>query len=362
MSESTAITLNAVGDIMLGDTPTCDGFGVASMVARHGPGFPFDLCREALSDADITFGNLEVVVSGFSRQRNKYTETIFRAQPEAIQGLAEAGFDILSLATNHIMQHGQPALEEGLDHLRKAKIATTGIDLPDKNETNFVTLSRGEATVGFLGYNLRPQQYFIDPPRWVKGDRERMLADIQSHRSEVDFLVLSLHWGDELINYPSPDQVRLAHELIDAGANVILGHHPHILQGLERYNGGLIAYSLGNFVFDMWQKPYRDTIILKCSLRVGEPVDFSIVPVQINDRWQPEVLTGRQADELLNYVQDLEELISSERSMSEYRTELEGLERGYRRETYTWYLRHLFKYRPLRLGANIRRIIAGRLK
>jgi poly-gamma-glutamate synthesis protein (capsule biosynthesis protein) len=364
---STAVTakLTAVGDIMLGDGPYCDGFGVGSQIERHGPDFPFERCRDALSDGDLLFGNLEVVISAFDRRRFRFDQTIFRAQPKAIEGLRQAGFDILSLATNHIMQHGQKALEECLQALDRAGIGSTGVQVAALGVQNLRIIEKNGLKLAFLGYNQRPQQYFLDPPSWVPGDPDRILADIARAKAQADLVVVSLHWGHEFIDYPSAAQVELGHRIVDAGAGLVLGHHPHVLQGIERYHGGLIAYSLGNFVFDMPLASSRPTMILNCVLKADEPIDFEIIPCRINDRWQPVILTGKEADRARVEIDRLGNKISVDTNDPAYRTELRGLEEAYRKSVNRWYLTHLLRYRPGRLFANFggaiaRRIIPGR--
>jgi poly-gamma-glutamate synthesis protein (capsule biosynthesis protein) len=358
---SDSVTLMAVGDIMLGESPACDGFGVGSKIDRRGPLFPFLHCLNGLQSADVLFGNLEVVISAFDRHNVSFDQSVFRAQPEAVDGLKAAGFDVLSLATNHIMQHGQQALDECLRRLREAGISVTGIARPEMGIQNFQTLERGGLKLGFLGYNQRPQQYFLDPPSYVPGDADAIIADIAAVRSGVDFLVISIHWGDEFIDYPSSDQVRLAHRMVDAGASLVLGHHPHVVQGVELYGAGIVAYSLGNFVFDMWQTRMRQTMILTCRLARDGRIDYEIIPVEINSHWQPEDMGGREGEDLVQAILRLADKISVDTSPDVYREELRRCNRSYRRDIYKWYLAHMFRYPPRRLAANLGRIAGKRL-
>ena len=128
MSSNSDLILSAVGDIMLGDLPACSGFGVGSMIARYGPQFPFERCREGLTDSDIVIGNLEVVLSRFNPQIDTFSRIHLRAQPEAVQGLSFAGINAVTLANNHIMQHGTEAVVETIKTLYENGIAHTGIE------------------------------------------------------------------------------------------------------------------------------------------------------------------------------------------------------------------------------------------
>jgi poly-gamma-glutamate synthesis protein (capsule biosynthesis protein) len=149
--------------------------------------------------------------------------------------------------------------------------------------------------------------------------------------------------------------------MIDAGGSLILGHHPHVIQGIERYQQGVIAYSLGNFVFDMWQREVRQTMILKCELTPGRKIDYEIIPVEINLQWQPEIVEGKAARESLEAIRRLSNKVSVDTSDTVYRAELRRREEAYRREVLRWYLTHLHRYKPRRLAANLGRVVRRRL-
>jgi len=130
----------------------------------------------------------------------------------------------------------------------------------------------------------------------------------------VDYVILSLHWGTELSEYPSPEQVALAHSLIDAGVDVILGHHPHVLQGIERYNSGLIFYSLGNFIFDnkagkvfyegMLQERSQ-SVIAVVYLNGVAPPNYDLIPVYFEDSFRLIPAEGKRKEEILKHVEEL---------------------------------------------------------
>ena len=263
MSADSPLIVSAVGDIMIGDLPACSGFGVGSMIAKHGPKFPFEKCVAGLAGSDIVIGNLEVVLSRFNSQTEPFASTHLRAQPEAVAGLAFAGINAVTLANNHIMQHGREAVLETTRVLDQNAIAYTGIESAEFKIKNFRLIEKKGRRIGLLGYNLRPEQYSVSPRIDAAGNLDRICSDIEANKGQCDFLLLSLHWGEEFVDRPSPEQVQLGRKLIDCGAHVILGHHPHILQGVERYRGRDIASSLGDFVFDLSQNRLRKSMILK---------------------------------------------------------------------------------------------------
>ena len=344
----------AVGDIMLGDSPVCYGFGVHSMIARHGSDFPFAEVASTLKTADLVVGNLEAAASAFDPRKDGFRSIQYRAQPAAIEGLARAGFNVVSTATNHTMQHGRQAVEETVDLLDKAGIRYTGLEIREKSIFNPCSINIKGRRFGFLNYNLRPQQYFIDPPQWKEPDEQLMLSEISELKRSVDHVIVCMHWGDEFIEYPSPEQVRLGRAIIDAGASVILGHHPHILQGLERYKSGVIAYSLGNFVFDLWQAKLRRSMILKLDFDGSSTTAIEIIPVMINRHHQPEVLTGGEGTEAVKYIDGLAEMVTDDMSkLDSYREMVEDNTRQYRRDVNWYYLTHIHRYNPRLFFGNL---------
>ncbi len=363
MSSSETITLLAVGDIMLGDLAVSYGIGVASKIEKCGPLFPFARCLEELRAGDILFGNLETVLSRFDSRHDPFDRVQLRGQPEAVQGLVAAQFDVVSLANNHIMQHGQQPLIETILHLRQNGIGFTGVELSEIGVENFHKLEIKGRKFGFLAYNFRPEQYQIVSRCDVAGSLDRIKQDIEQYRNMVDYMVVSVHWGDEFIDYPSLDQVRLGRQIIDCGCAVVLGHHPHILQGVEKYGRGVIAYSLGNFVFDMWQPRLRKSMILRCRFSGTNRIDYDIIPVFINDDLQPIVLDSVAGEELIGEVLRLSQKIGSPAyTQPIYSQELKKNTARFRREVYWYYLRHLHKYDGRRLIDNFARMIRNRRK
>jgi gamma-polyglutamate biosynthesis protein CapA len=362
MSNENKINIFAVGDIMLGDLPHNFGFGVGSVIEKHSPLFPFTNCSHETNRADILFGNLEVVLSAFDRKSPNIERTILRGQPNAVEGLSFAGFDVLSLANNHIMQHGRKAIEETINALNKKEIKYVGIEIPESSIYNQALFEINGISICFLGYNLRPQQYFIDPPLYVEGTFERIKNDIEKQRKNANITVISLHWGDEFINRPSPEQIELAHRIIDCGADIILGHHPHILQGVEKYKGKIIAYSLGNFIFDMWQKRLRESMILKIEITDDFKMDFNVIPIFINSAYQPLIADSIVGDKIAERLKAISKEIKNDINSLVYENTVKMELRRYRREVYWHYITNLFRYDPRFIYLNFLGAIKRRMK
>lgn len=355
------VTLAAVGDLMFGDSPQVCGSGVASQIRRHGPSFPLRHVAERLRAADITLGNLEIVISAHDWKTTSFDRRIYRGQPESLDGLEDAGVDVVSVCTNHMMQHGQEGLDETIGLLRDRGIEIIGADCPHLDLGNASFLERDGLRFGFLAFNDQPQQYDLSPPAWPTPDLDLIREAVLGIRDQVDVVVVTLHWGDEFIDTPSPDQVELGHALIDAGVDILIGHHPHILQGVERYKGGVIAYSLGNFVYDQWQLRLRRSMILRLDVRGARDIDCELEPVLINKTHQPVPLAGAELDEARAHLELLGTRIGRFETHPEYEEERAGHYSRFRRDIYVHYLTQFWRFHPRDFFANISEIIKRRM-
>ncbi len=284
----------AVGDLQLGDSPTCVGFGFAS---RYGPDTISRVFRDVMSglaDADLVFGNLEAPLSMRGRQEGSLASMQLRGDPGYAAALRAAGFTVLNVANNHAVQHGAEVFRDSVDAVQRAGIAVCGVRGTAPWTSAPVTLIAAGRRVGVLGYCLRPRQYGNDTPPYAEGTPEGMEADIARLRAESDAVIVSLHWGEEFVPVPSVDETRLGRSLIDAGASIVLGHHPHVVRPVESYRDGIIAYSLGNFVGDMvWYPPFRTGAMLRATLRGATVQDAAVLGTSLRSDFRPR-LSGIQ--------------------------------------------------------------------
>jgi len=230
---------------------------------------PFAGVKEVFKNKDILFGNLETVLSNLGKEAEK--AVVLHNSPDKVKYLVEAGFDVLNLANNHIMDLGAEGFHNTLETLRKEGLSFIGAN--NKPESSYIVLEKQGIRLGFLGYwgdgfNLPEERIWIN--RIALAD---VIEDIKALKTQCDFVIVSLHWGTENVFYPSPKQVNFARCLIEAGATAILGHHPHVVQGIEQYQDGLIAYSLGNFQFYPGSKTNSSVIIC---LEFGDDVSIII--------------------------------------------------------------------------------------
>lgn len=225
------------------------------MIAAGDPALPFRKLAPLMRAADITFINLE---SPFS-DRGPYFEhgLIFHAPAEAIAGLKLAGVVVASTANNHSRDCGPHGVAFTVAWLRSHGISPLGTSESETTTHRGVVLARKGVRFGFLGYTFDQQNgnwRDIDP-RIAMTDIPTMCRDVAALRKRADVVIVSMHNGVEYRTRPTAAQIAFAHAAIDAGAAVVVGHHPHVVQATETYRGGLIFYSLGNFVFDQYQRP-----------------------------------------------------------------------------------------------------------
>ncbi|MCY3781892.1 MAG: CapA family protein [Chloroflexi bacterium] len=314
--------------------------------------------RRLLRSADVAFGNLETPVSNRGAPVEKWIN--MRMPPELLADVQDLGFDIVTLANNHMMDFGAVALRDTFRYLRERDLPYVGAgeNLDAAWRAELVTV--GDTRVAFLGAastlgvqsaatDERPgvapihvsESYNIDfagsmeqpgsapyvfTRAWTE-DLDRAVLAIEAARREADFLVLALHWGvppfwrsrfqDGLADY----QIEVGHALIDAGADCIIGHHPHSLQEVEIYRGAPIFYSLGNFVFHHNKGPvsntpisrnapyavsvYRrnrswsETVIVFADVAADGAVSYTLQPVLLDDIGNPQLLDGDEAQALI---------------------------------------------------------------
>ena len=283
------VTIAAVGDIMLDRS-------VAEWITPEHPEGPFAHVLDILQSADLTVGNLESAVSDLGQAGQKsYT---FRAPPLAAAGLAAAGFDLVSIANNHSLDFGPEALVDTVEQLRAASVEVVGGGRDDEEAYRYRVVTAHGVRVAFLGLAEVPNDYGYDRGVWTAApgkpgiawvDEARMAASVSEAAQMADVVVVMFHFGVEGASEPSQRQRQLARAAIDAGANLVLGSHPHVLQKIEEYGGGLIAYSLGNFVFDGFEGAANESGILLVSFAADGSLSWRLEPVMIGWDGLPRV-------------------------------------------------------------------------
>jgi poly-gamma-glutamate synthesis protein (capsule biosynthesis protein) len=280
------LTLAAAGDCMFDR-------GVRAVCDERGRDWPLSAVRGILTGADVAFLNLETSIArGGARLPGK--GIWFRSAPEFAQELAAAGVDVVTLANNHVLDYDDPAFMETLSNLAAAGIAVCGGGKNMAEARRPAVLSANGMSIAFLGYSEFAHIYWsvASPKRFVASEaspgvspweRKSIMEDISHAKRLADHVVVSFHWGDEYVSMPADRQVQLAHAAIDAGASVVHGHHPHVLQPVEVYHGGVIFYSLGNFVFDQKKPATVESMIAHVTFSPEAVVRAEIIPVRIEE-------------------------------------------------------------------------------
>ncbi|HSE10277.1 MAG TPA: CapA family protein [Nocardioidaceae bacterium] len=303
------VRVTVVGDIMLGR-------GVAARAETTGdPAHALRPMASRLAKADITVGNLESTLSRAGSPTQG--DDSFAADPAVVRGLRNAGFDALSLANNHAGDFGDRALVQTVRRLRAGGIATFGAGANVRSAWRPAVIERDGVRFGFVGFNAigetpavapgQPGAVSIGmPPRTGPLDRSalrRFEAAVRRLDRRVDVVVALPHWGTQYTNRPEPIQRQVARRLVRAGVDVVVGGHPHWLQGVTVVEGRLVAHSLGNFVFDMdFMRRTQEGAILELTFWGEELKAADFVPYVMDDDFAPRVVSGRRAAQVLEVM------------------------------------------------------------
>jgi poly-gamma-glutamate synthesis protein (capsule biosynthesis protein) len=265
------------------------------------PDYPFREIAGELQTSDLVFGNLECpLVRDGRRMAN---DTCYSADPAFARAMARSGFRVVSFANNHCFDYGEPAFLATMDALRENGIAVVGAGTSlDEARTPAVFRINGLA-IAFLGYSmLGPDCIFATNRESGVAPLNPMIVgeDIRRARAEADLIALSLHWGVEGRPVPWPRLIELAHDFIDSGADVILGHHPHVPGSVEIYRGRPIFYSLGNFSFGHHHRTWGTDMIARIHVRDGALDEIELLPIR--GRYQPAVVNGDAAMKFHQYI------------------------------------------------------------
>ena len=261
----------------------------------------FDL----LKGAEVSMVNLECPVTTRGRKiRKPYN---FRMHPRFLSAFTSAGIDVVNLANNHIYDFGKVGLFDTISYLDSVGIQHVGAGRSAKQAHRPVIIQakgRRIALLGYYGGGEAPKA-----TRRLPGVADRRIEDIKDDVARIrreksaDYIVVNLHWGTEKSESPDPDQIEFAHEVIDAGADLVVGHHTHVLQGIERYKSGVIVYSLGNFVFGGNSRDTYDTALFEVRL-TSSSTEYRLIPIHI-ERWQARELFGSESENVVRHVRKL---------------------------------------------------------
>lgn len=265
-----------VGDVIFAST-------VETLLLKNGYDYPYRDLKEELSRPDLTVANLESPVTTRGEEQKK--EYTYRSKPEALKAFRQAGFDIVNLANNHIMDYGADGLLDTLGYLDKEGILRTGAGADADEAYKPVIVEKNGVKLAFLGFSHK-----VPDDTWKAGTKKpgtaelystkRALAAVSAAKKQADLVIVMAHWGEERHDRPEEKHRVMARSFIDEGADLVIGSHPHVLQSLELYKGKYIAYSLGNFLFTTNTfKPTWETIVLNADCTKEGACQLSAIPV-----------------------------------------------------------------------------------
>jgi poly-gamma-glutamate synthesis protein (capsule biosynthesis protein) len=287
---------------------------VKTFIEEHGADAVFAGIAPLLRSADVAWVNLESPLTTISDPWPG-KDVHFQGDPRLAAGLADAGVDLVNMANNHAVDQGPAGLLDSIRRLERAGVAVVGAGRNDAAARRpvIVRTSAG-ATVGFLGFTD------IIWPGYAAGvgpgvataspDMARVERTIRELKRRVDYVVVCFHWGIEYTDAPIASQVAEAHAAIDAGADLVIGHHPHVLQGVQLYRGRLIAYSLGDLVFDHYSVATGQTVLVDATL-LPRGVRVTLVPVYASADGIPAVVTGAAGRGILLHMQQLSKALGT---------------------------------------------------
>lgn len=286
------VTLFAAGDVMMARTVE------RKMVAKDDFSYCLNGMRKVIESADIAFANLESpLIAG---ENTPDGSVLFRAHPKSAESLAVAGFDIMTVANNHFGDQGQQGMVSTFDLLAAQGIDFFGGGLNEEKKHNPIIRQVGDLKIAFLGYAYGPSYYGMTATKAGTAlmDIDQLEKDMAVAKAAADVIIVTFHDGAEYTEKSGAHQQAFARAAVDFGADIVIGHHPHVVQERELYKGKYIFYSLGNFVFDQgFSEETRRGLALMLTLTDEGVTTIDYYPVQIDDYCRPEPAEGmvRQA-------------------------------------------------------------------
>lgn len=291
---ASSITMVFGGDVMLGRA-------VRDQIVKKGSNsgaWVTSKIANVFKSADLSFVNLE---SPFAPGPALGYSLVFRADPKHVSALAVAGIDVISFANNHSHNQGELGIRTTLDLLKSKKIGVAGAGVNATTAYAPTALKAGDLPVAVLAYAYNEKvSNNANRLTIASMDIGRMQAAVRKARASGQFVVVSMHAGTEYTLNRTSQQTRFARAAIDAGADLVVGHHPHWVQPVEKYKGKLILYSLGNLVFDQpWSRPTQEGAVARVTVTDGKVVKLELLPVKIDYASQPRWMTAVEAKPVL---------------------------------------------------------------
>jgi len=334
------LRIGFVGDISLGDHPKRVGFGFYS---TYKDGIPDALLQRVLPEAekfDIVIGNLEFPMT--SNNKLFTYGSCCLSTPKYVSFLKSAGFTVLNVANNHAMDYGIDVFDETVGTLQNFNMKVAGIEA-DFNPVNFIQVK--DVIVAFIGCSAHPEVTPSKETPYNAFEAKHFCDRIQQVSEKVDLVCVSIHWGEEFIPIESAREKKIGRMLIDSGADIVVGHHPHVLRDIEKYKNGIIAYSLGNFIGDMtWGRWTKDTGCLALTADATKVGDIRFYPAIILNDFFPSYLEGFEHQEFKNRHKIKHKRLESDLETKAYSVLAKEELRKHQVHTFLFLLRNFYRY------------------
>ena len=281
-TNSGKISITLTGDILPANTIYNISRGIASDILRNGPENRIEQLSGFFRESDFSLVNLE---SSLSSDKDFVLENAFIGHSEFGEILKQSGVSHINMANNHVLEHSKDFYDQTISQLQDLGLEVIGNTQNGKPE--IVISEKNGLRIGFASMNAIHDHFIENTYACLTDDNIAYVLD-EMEKAKVNFKILSFHWGDEYIHLPSPEQIRLGRMAIDKGADIVHGHHPHVIQPVEKYKNGYILYSLGNFVFDaFWSKAVRNGLVITVSLSKNGEKEINYKNVAIAKNYFP---------------------------------------------------------------------------
>jgi poly-gamma-glutamate synthesis protein (capsule biosynthesis protein) len=347
MTKSNKLKIACIGDVMCGDSFYTLGQGVASALDRFGKKFLQDEIVDVFHNHDLVLCNVECVLSDIDRKENSLRRLHMRGRPQAAEHLAHWGITVAHTANNHILEQGLGAAVDTVQKLQSAGIKTVGAGKNGCFQSGIeaINVALGKQLVTIVGACFHKGKYAFT------SNLNEVLTSIETEANKENLVIVSVHWGDELMDRPSIWQKQAAQEFISAGASLVIGHHPHVVQGIGMVNRGLVAYSLGNFIFDSFLDDCAWSIVLSVTISDKTIVDWEYLPIKKNSDHRPSIATGKYKEDIQKEVERRCKLLNGEfppqQYTDKYKSEFQTLDAQARRTLRREILRQILDIKPV---------------
>lgn len=303
LQEPTYVSLGLTGDVMLGRL-------VNQSITTNGYAHPWGNILPLLKKNDFNIINLETTIT--KSEKRVFKVFNFKLDPNNIQTLFEANISLVNLANNHILDFNEEGLIETLQVLDNKKIKHVGAGQDITQARRLEILEKNGIKIGVIGYTDNEPDWAATSEKaginYVRvGQLEKIEHDIKSIRTQVDVLIISIHWGPNKVEHPETALVDFAHKIIDCGADLIHGHSAHIFQGIEIYNGKAIIYGAGDFIDDYMIYPTQHndhSFLFKAKITKDGIQQLELIPVYISEM-QVNLAKNELAQKILNHMKKL---------------------------------------------------------